>query len=54
MVWFKQRKQLEEAYNKWLKEYEADNSPFNVITFLAFKELLNAEEVSKFLKKGDK
>ena len=35
MIWFSERKELEEKYYSWLKKHpEIENSPFNVITFL--------------------
>ena len=48
------RKKLEEEYMKWVKQEKVANCPFNVITFLEIKDLLNREKVVKFLEsKGE-
>lgn len=44
MIWFKERKELEEQYYSWLrKNPEIDNSPFNVITFLEITNRLKGK-----------
>lgn len=51
MLWFSQRKELEQKYNEWIKENNAKDSAFNVITFLEELDLLNREKSIKFLNK---
>jgi hypothetical protein len=54
MLFFIQRKKLEEKYMKWVEQEKVANSPFNVISFLEINDLLNREKVVKFLKsKGE-
>ena len=52
MIWFNQRKELEEKYYKWIKENNAKDCVFNVITFLVAKDLLDVEKVELFLEGG--
>lgn len=50
MVWFTARKELEIAYFKWLDENkEVEDCPFNVISFLEIKGLLDEQKVKAFL-----
>ena len=54
MLYFSYRKKLEEEYMKWVKQEKVANCPFNVISFLEMKGLLNREKVVKFLEsKGE-
>ena len=54
MLLFNYRKKLEEEYMKWVKQEKIANCPFNVISFLEIKDLLNREKVVKFLEsKGE-
>lgn len=49
MIFFTDRKKIEDKYNEWLKEnIGVKDCPFNVITFL--EPLLDEEKVKKFLK----
>ena len=51
---FSYRKKLEEEYMKWVEQEKVANCPFNVISFLEMKDLLNREKVVKFLEsKGE-
>lgn len=50
MLWFNKRKELEQKYNEWIKENNAKDTAFNVITFLEGLNLLNREKVREFLK----
>jgi len=50
MLWFNKRKELEQKYNDWIKENNAKDTAFNVITFLEGLNLLNREKVREFLK----
>lgn len=51
MLWFTQRKELEQKYNEWIKENNVKDTAFNVITFLEGVDLLNREKSIKFLNK---
>ena len=54
MLFFNYRKKLEEEYMKWVKQEKVADCPFNVISFLEIKDLLDREKVVKFLEsKGD-
>ena len=54
MLFFNDRKKLEEEYMKWVEQEKVANCPFNVISFLEIKDLLNREKVAKFLEsKGE-
>ena len=45
MIWFKERKELEEQFYSWLrKNPEIDNSPFNVISFLCIIDRLKTKD----------
>lgn len=48
-IGFGKRKELENIFIEWTKRNEAANTAFNVITFLETYNLLNRENVSKFL-----
>lgn len=50
MLWFNKRKELEQKYEEWIKENNAKDTAFNVITFLEGLNLLNREKVREFLK----
>ena len=51
ILWFTDRKKLNDEYKKWAKQNSAADSSFNVITFLEAKKLLNVQKVKKYLKK---
>lgn len=51
MLWFNKRKELEQKYEEWIKENNAKDTAFNVITFLEGLNLLNREKVREFLNK---
>ena len=51
MLWFTQRKELEQKYNKWIEENNVKDTAFNVITFLEGLNLLNREKAIIFLNK---
>lgn len=52
MILFNERKRLGEKYVKWLKENpKFADCPFNVISFLAINNLLDEENVKKYLEK---
>ena len=53
MLWFTHRKQLEKAYMKWVEKEKAANCPFNVITFLEIKNLLDRDKVIEYLRGDD-
>ena len=54
MLFFNDRKKLSEEYMKWVEQEKVANCPFNVISFLEIKDLLNIEKVVKFLEsKGE-
>ena len=54
MLFCNDRKELAEEYMKWIEQEKISNCPFNVITFLELKDLLNREKVIKFLEsKGE-
>lgn len=48
-LWFDKRTQLENCFYKWCEENEARTSPFNVISFLAGKDMLNIDKVIDYL-----
>lgn len=49
MVYFNERKKLEDLYIKWVEENKVANCPFNVISFLEIKNLLNEKKVKELL-----
>ena len=50
-LFFGDRKKLEEEYYKWLRENKGvADVPFNLITFLDSKNLLDYKRVKKYLK----
>lgn len=54
MIYFSDRKKLEEKYKKWVKQEKVANCPFNVISFLELNNLLNRKKVFKYLEsKGE-
>ena len=53
MLFFDDRKKLDEKYKEWLKiNKEAKDCSFNVITFLETNDLFNEDKVEEFLKQG--
>lgn len=54
ILWFHDRKKLDEEYKKWVKQNHVADTSFNVITFLEMKNLLNRGKVIKYLKGGNK
>ena len=48
-LFFSDRKRLSEEYTKWLKENNAKDCAFNLVTFLEMNDLLNRKNVVKFL-----
>jgi hypothetical protein len=49
MVFFGDRKKIEEAYKEWLKENpEVADSPFNVISFMVIKGLVKDRTETDF------
>lgn len=53
MIFFDDRKKLDEKYKEWLEiEKDAKDCSFNVITFLITNDLINEEKVKEFLKQG--
>ena len=54
MLFFYYIKKLEEEYMKWVEQEKFANCPFNAITFLEIKDLLNREKVVKFLESKEK
>lgn len=54
MLYFSYRKKLEEEYMKWVEQEKVANCPFNVISFLEMKGLLNREKIDELLEsKGE-
>ena len=55
MVWFSERKQLEDKYYEWIESnkdtVELKDCPFNIICFLAAYNLLDENKVNEFLNK---
>ena len=49
MLFFNKRKELEKRYYEWIRDGNIKDCPFNVITFLAAYNLINEENVTKFL-----
>ena len=49
MVYFNERKKLEDLYIKWVEENKVANCPFNVISILEIKGLLNEKKVKELL-----
>lgn len=56
MLFFNKRKELERQYYDWIKDSNIKDCPFNVITFMTAYDLINEENVTKFLEifGGDK
>lgn len=49
MIFFSDRKKIEEAYKEWLKENpEVADSPFNVISFMVIKGLVKDRTETDF------
>lgn len=42
--------ELEKQYYAWIKDANLDDRPFNVLIFMGAYDLINKENVSKFLK----
>ena len=42
-------KELEKQYYEWIKDVNIDDCPFNMIIFMAAYDLIDEENVSKFL-----
>lgn len=49
MLWFSQRKRLEDMYNQWMIENKVKDCPFNVVTFLSGKGLFDEKKVRALL-----
>ncbi len=53
MIWFTERKQLEDKYYEWIKSnketIELKDCPFNVIVFLDAYNLLDENKIKEFL-----
>ena len=49
MLFFNKRKELEKQYFDWIRYSNIGGCAFNVITFLAVYDLINEENVDKFL-----
>lgn len=45
MLWFKQRKELDNKYKEWQKENKVADTSFNVITYLVMQNLLDEDKV---------
>lgn len=54
MLWFNQRKELEQKYKEWTTESNVADSGFNLITFLEINNLLDRIQVKKFLNRNRK
>lgn len=52
MLFFSERKSLEKFYNEWITENNIANTPFNVITFLVIKDLINIEKAEEYIKEN--
>lgn len=53
MLCYSERRRLTEKYEVWCRENDALNCPFNVITFLVGKGLLDEEKALELIKDGD-
>lgn len=53
MLWFGERKELENKYLEWLNKSSAEDCPFNVICFLVINGLIDVEKAREFIR-GDK
>ena len=51
-LFLEQRKQLENCFYKWCEENDALKSPFNVISFLAGKDLINIDKTMDYLEEA--
>ena len=51
MIWFNKRHQLAKCFESWAKENQAAICPLNVITWLLTDNMLNEENVLKYLDK---
>lgn len=49
MLFFCFRKKIEQEYYKWIKSTKAKDCPFNVISFLFIKELIDEEKAINFI-----
>ena len=53
MLFFSERKSLEEFYKQWITENNVADTPFNVITFLVIKDLINIEKAEVYIKENE-
>lgn len=54
MLWYSDGMRLVEKFEAWCKENGALNCPFNVISFLDGKGLLDEEKARKLIKGGER
>lgn len=52
MLWFGERKELENKYYEWVEKESVNDCPFNVICFLQINSLIDVEKARKFIR-GD-
>lgn len=52
MLWFGERKELENKYYEWVEKESVNDCPFNVICFLQINGLIDVEKARKFIR-GD-
>ena len=54
MIFFSDRKKIEEAYKEWLKENpQVADSPFNVISFMVGEGLVKDKTETDFYERGE-
>ena len=54
MIFFSDRKKIEEAYKEWLKENpQVADSPFNVISFMVGEGLIKDRTETDFYERGE-
>lgn len=54
MIFFSDRKKIEEAYKEWLKENpQVADSPFNVILFMVGEGLVKDRTEADFYERGE-
>lgn len=50
---FSERKLIEKIYKQWITENNIADTPFNVITFLDIKDLIDIEKVGEYTKENE-
>ena len=54
MLWFHQRKRLEELFIAWALENDAAQTPMNMVAWMLKYNLLNVDAAIEFIKKENK